>query len=136
MSVETYRGTLRDFAGSNIQPDKPQLAFYPLGGMAVSGQALLTTQPIYAAISTAGLVTVQLESGFEYQIVLSALDNPTDIANWRMYASAGGGTFNDVMGDEGGSGFQNNTWVGETDNPNYEFWFQPSTQDLYGWSAS
>ena len=135
--MSTYTGVVAD--ASILALPSPRLVF-TLSEPAISSTVhIIATKPVYADISPTGSFTVELTPNVDlrpttyYLMRLEWLDiggnyTGVDFLDWHFIAETGGGVIPDMLGD-----LSNifDVWVGETDNPHYEFWYQPSSTILW-----
>jgi hypothetical protein len=136
--MATYTGVVAD--ASVLALPSPRLVF-TLSEPAVSTTVhIIATKPIYAVISPTGSFTVELTPNMDlrpttyYSMRLEWLDSGSnytgvDFPNWKFNAETGGGVIPALLGADLTNIFD--VWVGETDNADYEFWYQPSTTILW-----
>jgi hypothetical protein len=111
------------------------LTFTP-SGVGIGSARLYATRPNIAVPDTiTGLWSIALASTDGmlnttwYTISIQWLDSTgnyigKDFLDAKLFVPSAGGTISDLLVFSYGGG---QVWVGETDNPNYRFWYQPST---------
>jgi len=137
--MATVTGTLWDFGLASIAQYMPQIIFTP-SGPATTETKLFATRPIVVTPAVGGAFSVDLKSTDDvqpavwYRATVRWLDSAgeyvsQDSPDFKLFVPAAGGAIGSLLRDV--IPFPSEVWVGETDNPDYGFWFQPSTNILW-----